>query len=115
MGYHAAYGVYKLCQLEMFYCPTLHLYCHNVCVLFLGTAQEKAHYLMEAREQKLAQSLSGVTLEGGGSAVEVGGAFASLFFSSPLNQKLVLSEEPPTDMKFLKIRKTYNGDLMKQF
>lgn len=36
-----------------------------------------------------------------------GGAFASLFFSSPLNQKLVLSEELHTDMNFLKIRKTY--------
>lgn len=56
----------------MFYCPTLHLYCHSVCVLFLGTAQEEADNLMVAREQKLAQSLSGAIYEGGASTVEVG-------------------------------------------
>lgn len=42
------------------------------------------------------------------------GPSASLVFSSPLNQKLVLSEEPHTDLDFLKIRKTYDGNLMKQ-
>lgn len=43
-----------------------------MCVLFLGTAQEEADNLMGAREQKLAQSLSGAIYEGGASTVEVG-------------------------------------------
>lgn len=50
---------------------TLHLCCHNVCVLFfLGKATGENS--LGAREQKLDQSVSGVTLEGAGSAVEVG-------------------------------------------
>lgn len=67
---------------------------------------------MRARVQKLDQPPSGVTLEGGGSVVEVEELLLLCFFTSPLNQKL--SEELHTDTNFLKIRNIYSGNLMKQ-